>query len=305
MSVFKSFITSDVIVSPFKINKSFSFDGLTEVTGSGIDMFLGVNSGSLNPWVSGSDPTGYNSIQSKVLIYNSIKELYYSNFLSGSNGSPANTASFNPDGTITGPVYEPNYYNYLTNTLPANRYFPTGSGANIAVYSIPSNLFGEYIQPGSLTINLQSGFKITDDGAGILNISGSILGEGYIGNIIYEHGMLILTNDNYTDPLNYTDFISYTSMSMSFQSTLTIFESQYKCTIRENEFNFSQNPSLISGSSNSGIISSFATGSYFDPYITTVGLYNNNKELLAVAKLAQPLPVSSVTDTNIMVNLDL
>ena len=305
MSVFKPFITSDVIVSPFKVNKSFTFTGLAAVTGSGIDMFLGSNSGSLTPWVSGSNLTGYNSSVSKILIYKSVKELYYSNFLSGSNGSPANTASFNPDGTITGPVYEPNYYNYLTNTLPANRYFPTSSLVIIAVFSIPSNLFGEYVQPGSLTINLQDGFKITDDGAGILNISGSILGEGYVGNIIYEHGMLILTDGDYTDPLNFTDFISDTSMSISFQSTLTVFESQYKCTIRENEFNFSQNPSLISGSSNSGIVSDFATGSYFDPYITTVGLYNNNKELLAVAKLAQPLPVSSVTDTNIMVNLDL
>jgi hypothetical protein len=305
MSVFKPFITSDVIVSPFKVNKSFTFTGLANVTGSGIDMFIGSNSGSLTPWVSGSNPTGYNSSVSKILIYKSVKELYYSNFLSGSNGSPANTASFNPDGTITGPVYEPSYYNYLTNTLPANRYFPTSSLVIIAVFSIPSNLFGEYVQPGSLTINLQDGFKITDDGAGILNISGSILGEGYVGNIIYEHGMLILTDGDYTDPLNFTDFISDTSMSISFQSTLTVFESQYKCTIRENEFNFSQNPSLISGSSNSGIVSDFATGSYFDPYITTVGLYNNNKELLAVAKLAQPLPVSSVTDTNIMVNLDL
>jgi len=305
MSVFKPFITSDVIVSPFKVNKSFTFTGLASVTGSGIDMFLGVNSGSLTPWVSGSNPTGYNSSVSKILIYNSIKELYYSNFLSGSNGSPANTASFNPDGTITGPVYQPSYYNYLTNTLPANRYFPTQSAADIAVFSIPSNLFGEYIQPYSLIIDLQDGFKIIDDGAGILNISGSTLGEGYVGNIIYEHGMLILTSDDYINPYNFNDFISDTSISMSFQSTLTIFESQYKCTIRENEFNFSQNPSLISGSSNSGIISSFATGSYFDPYITTVGLYNNNKELLAVAKLAQPLPVSSVTDTNIMVNLDL
>jgi hypothetical protein len=305
MSVFKPFITSDVIVSPFKVNKSFTFTGLAAVTGSGIDMFLGSNLGSLTPWVSGSNPTGYNSSLSKILVYRSIQQLYYSNFLSGSNGSPANTASFNPDGTITGPVYEPSYYNYLTNTLPANRYFPTSSLVIIAVFSIPSNLFGEYVQPGSLTINLQDGFKITDDGAGILNISGSILGEGYVGNIIYEHGMLILTDGDYTDPLNFTDFISDTSMSISFQSTLTVFESQYKCTIRENEFNFSQNPSLISGSSNSGIISDFATGSYFDPYITTIGLYNNNKELLAVAKLAQPLPVSSVTDTNIMVNLDL
>jgi hypothetical protein len=176
------------------------------------------------------------------------------------------------------------------------------------MYSIPSNLFGEYIQPNSLTINLQNYFKITDDGEGILNVSGSISGEGYIGNIIYEHGMVILTSTSFISPEfdDLSDFTSNTvNMSMSFQSTLTVFESQYKCTIRENEFNFSQNPSLISGSSNSGIISSFATGSYFDPYITTVGLYNNNKELLAVAKLAQPLPVSSVTDTNIMVNLDL
>jgi hypothetical protein len=304
MSVFKPFITSDVIVSPFKVNKSFTFTGLAAVTGSGINMFLGVNSGSLTPWVSGSDPTGYNSIQSKVLIYNSIKELYYSNFLSGSNGSPANTASFNPDGTITGPVYEPNYYNYLTNTLPANRYFPTGSSAYVDVFSIPSNLFGEYIQPGSLTINFPY-ITITDDGTGILNVSGSTAGAGYIGNIIYEHGMIILTSGDYVYPYGLNELISQSGIIISFQSTLTIFESQYKCTIRENEFNFSQNPSLISGSSNSGIVSDFATGSYFDPYITTVGLYNNNKELLAVAKLAQPLPVSSVTDTNIMVNLDL
>jgi hypothetical protein len=307
MSVFKPFITSDVIVSPFKVNKSFTFTGLAAVTGSGIDIFIGFNQTS-NPWVSGSDNTGYNSIQSQYLIYKSVKELYYSNFISGSNGSPANTASFNPDGTITGPIYQPSYYNYLTNTLPANRYFPTQSQADISMYSIPSNLFGEYIQPGSLTIYLQNSFKITDDGEGILNVSGSISGEGYIGNIIYEHGMVILTSPNFISPEfdNVSDFTTNTvNMSMSFQSTLTVFESQYKCTIRENEFNFSQNPSLISGSSNSGIISSFATGSYFDPYITTVGLYNNNKELLAVAKLAQPLPVSSITDTNIMVNLDL
>jgi hypothetical protein len=303
MSVFKPFITSDVIVSPFKVNKSYVYRNLAEITGSGIDMFDGSN-GTVDPWVSGSTPTGYNSSLSKVLVYRSIQQLYYSNFLSGSNGSPANTASFNPDGTITGPVYEPNYYNYLTNTLPANRYFPTGSSAYVAVFSIPSNLFGEYIQPGSLTINFPF-IQITDDGEGILNVSGSTSGSGYIGNIIYEHGMIILTSGDYVYPYGLSELISQPDTEIRFQSTLTIFESQYKCTIRENEFNFSQNPSLISGSSNSGIISSFATGSYFDPYITTVGLYNNNKELLAVAKLAQPLPVSSITDTNIMVNLDL
>jgi hypothetical protein len=39
--------------------------------------------------------------------------------------------------------------------------------------------------------------------------------------------------------------------------------------------------------------------------VTTVGLYDNNYNLLAVAKLAQPLPTSAVTDTSILINLDL
>ena len=33
----------------------------------------------------------------------------------------------------------------------------------------------------------------------------------------------------------------------------------------------------------------FVTSSYFSPYITTVGLYSNDFELLAVGKLAKPL----------------
>jgi hypothetical protein len=149
------------------------------------------------------------------------------------------------------------------------------------------------------------------------------MGTLKVGDIIYEHGVVILTNDgipgqdgygyvNYgsaiygLSDINFiNNFISSSNITCSFDSTITIYESQYKCTIRENEFNFSQNPTLISGSSNSGIIYDFATGSYFNPYITTVGLYNNNKELLAVAKLSQPLPLSSVTDTNILINLDL
>ena len=78
MSVYKPFITSDVIVSPFKVNKSFTFTG-NELTGSNvqIDRFLGKNITS-SLWVSGSDNTGYITPQSSQLIYSSIKELYYS-----------------------------------------------------------------------------------------------------------------------------------------------------------------------------------------------------------------------------------
>ena len=317
MSIYKPFLTTDVVVSPFNVNKQFTFIGANNLTGSGgIDRYIGKNV-TASLWTSGSYPTGQISIQDQILIYRSVKELYYSNYLLSDDGSPAGTASFNSDGTVTGPYYTPNYYNYISTTLPANRYFPSGSDEIVGVISIPSNMFGEYVKPGSLT--LSDGFSnLYDDGNGNV-ISGSLK----VGDIIYEHGMIILTNDGIPAQDGY-GFITYeggsygvgdesfinnfmitSNITCSFESTVTIYETQYKCTVRQNEFNFSQNPTLLSGSANSGIIYDFATGSYFDPYATTVGLYDNNYNLLAVAKLAQPLPLSSVTDTSILVNLDL
>ena len=321
MSVYKPFTTSDIILSPFEVNKSFTFQGAANLTGSGVDRFTGKN---LEPslFIPGSHTTGQISTQDQFLVYRSIRELYYSNFLEGEDGSPAGTASFNTDGTITGPFYTPNYYNYLPNTLDANRFFPTGSNAEVGVISIPSNLFGEQIKPSTFNLkytgSIHSG-TITDDGEG--NLFSSNL---KVGDIIYQHGMVILTSYGNvitgslygtalygtaiygtTDEEELDEIIDTNNITCSFESTITLYESQYKCTIKENEYNYTQNPTIISGSSNSGIVSNFATGSYFSPYVTTVGLYNSNKELLAVGKLSQPLPLSSTTDINIIINLDL
>jgi len=321
MSVYKPFTTSDIITSPFEVNKSFTFKGAASVTGSGIDRLLGKNITS-SLWVSGSNPTGQVSTQDKFLVYRSIRELYYSNFLEGEDGSPVGTASFNEDGTITGPAYTPNYYNYLPNTLDANRFFSTGSDAEVGVIAIPSNIFGENIKPGTFRYeysgSMTSGI-ITDDGEGNLFTSNI-----KVGDIIYQHGMVLITSYNpvgtgslygtalygtgtyaasNSESLN--EVLTSDNVTCSFQSSLTLYEKQYKCNIRENEYNYSQNPTIISGSSNSGVLNDFTTGSYFSPYATTVGLYNNDKELLAIAKLSQPLPLSTTTDINIIINLDL
>jgi hypothetical protein len=297
MSVFKPFITSDILVSPFKVNKFFAFIN-NELTGSNveIDRYIGTNITS-SLWTSGSYPTGFINTQDQILVYRSIRELYYSNYLLDPNGSPAATASFNVDGTITGLAYTPNYYNYLSTTLTASRYFPTGSGEQIGIISIPSNLYGEYLQPGSVKISTPS-LAFSDDSNGNLI---DLFTSNKVGDVIYEHGMIIFTGFQGT---NLNDIIN-NSIYLEFNSTFTIYETQYKCTIRENEFNFSQNPSVVSGSTNSGIVYDFATGSFFSPYVTTVGLYNNSYELIAVAKLAQPLPTSATTDTSILINLDM
>lgn len=299
MNVFKPFLTSDTLISPFEVNKSFYYSDPDNLIIAGIGRYEGINilpeDSPLNPWISGSNNTGYYP-QDRILVYRSIRELYYSNYLSGSNGSPVNTASFNNDGTITGEYYTPNYYNYLSSTLTASRYFPTGDRERIGVISIPSNLYGEHIQPG--TLNLQgTSFSYTDD------TNGNIFsGSQKVGDIIYEHGMAILTSasNHIID-----EFVSGSNITASFSSSFKIYETQYKCTVRENEFNYTLNPTSTSGSTNSGVYRDFATGSYFTPYATTIGLYNNDYELIAVAKLAQPLPLSSVTDTTVLVNLDM
>jgi hypothetical protein len=329
MSVYKSLTTSDVVVTPFKVNKSFSFEGSSSLESSNvcIDRYFGTNITS-SLWVSGSNPTGQIDTLNQELVYDSIRQLYYTNFLRGINGSPVLTSSIGIDGVLTGQSgVQPSYDNYLPDTLLANRLFPTASNDRIGVISIPSDLFGEYIKPGTFELKYSGSFTsgtITDDENGNL-----LSNNTKVGDIIYQHGMVILTsfgtsitgsvygvglNLGYgfsqygtSDAEELNEIITSNDIQIDFQSTMTIYESQYKCTFNPNEFVYSQNPSIISGSceNKEGKLYDFATGSYFEPYITTVGLYDNSNQLVAVGKLSQPLQSSNVTDTTVLVNLDL
>jgi hypothetical protein len=100
-----------------------------------------------------------------------------------------------------------------------------------------------------------------------------------------------------------TNSVHTGSFVMSFKNTYIVYENEIRCKVSENEFNLSHNPTLTTH--NSGSLRPFAITSDFSPYVTTIGLYNNRSELLAVAKLAQPVPLSSVTDTTFVVKYDL
>ena len=321
MGAYKQFLASDITVIPFEVNKSFSFNG-SQLTGSdvSIDRYLGKNiSGLFNP---ASDPTtGTIYPQYQRLVYDSVKELYYSNYLSSSYGSPATTQSLVPGATsegdeFTGPSDSGGrYFNYNQTTLTFEKFFPTGSGSVIGVLSVPSRLYGNYIQPSSFIWSGVSG-SIFDDGEGnlILSSSGEICGQ-----IFYPHGLAIITSnsnpglDGYGNafygtssyggsPIFIEAFVTSSNVTCSFSSSLTIWEAQYKCTIRENEYTLTQNPSALSGSD--GSMYSFVTAPYFSPYVTTVGLYDDEQNLLAIGKLSQPLPTSPTTDTTIIINID-
>ena len=76
----------------------------------------------------------------------------------------------------------------------------------------------------------------------------------------------------------------------------------YFCRVPNKEFNFSSNPTFTSGSDGDFTVSSF----FKNPksFITQVGLYNDNNELLAVAKLSKPLEKSYSKEAIIKVKLD-
>ncbi len=299
MAAFKTLNAQDIIVSPLHLNKGFRFEGNSALVAS--DVNIGRYLGKNVEYLTDQTQTGpSDNKKAQALVYNQIKQLYYSNYLSGSGElSTVATASFNPDGTVTGRVYSPAYDNYLDTTLEAKRYFPTASDSTIGVLSIPQYMYGDFIQPESFEFITPSG-SYTDDGEGRL-----VSGSTYIGNIIYEHGIVVLTGGERTR--NYWDeeistFVSNSNITCSFSSSYTIYETQYKCTIGESEFNYSQNPSVISGSN--GTPWGFATSASFAPYVTTVGLYNDQRDLIAVGKLAQPTPISKTTDTTILINVD-
>jgi hypothetical protein len=300
MGAYKQFLASDIIVTPFEVNKGFIFNG-SEFTNSSvsIDRFLGKNITTpiFNPL---SDPTtGYISTQYQRLVYSSIQELYYSNYLSSSYGDIVNRPVLIPGkdtegDRLIGSSSNPSYDNYLQTTLTYPKFFPTASNALIGVISIPVGLFGDYIQPNSFTFITPLG-QLTDDGEGNVLSNGNI-----VGNIFYPHGLITVTS---ASDSTINDFITSTYATCSFLSSFKIQETQYKCTIRQNEFSFTLNPSVVSSSAD-GTLYGFITGSNFSPYITTVGLYDEMQNLLAIGKLAQPLPSSPTTDTTILINLD-
>ena len=85
------------------------------------------------------------------------------------------------------------------------------------------------------------------------------------------------------------------------QSEETISSNFVFVRARNNEFNYSSNPSLITGS---GEIRHNVMINSPQSYVTSVGLYNDNNDLLAIAKLSRPLLKDFTKESLIRVKLD-
>ena len=127
---------------------------------------------------------------------------------------------------------------------------------------------------------------------------GTMLQTNHVGNIFTKQGVAVVSSANYL----YNDILQL-PYSASYRSTKTIYEMGVTVEVGSGDFNTSLNHSLTTDDDET--YQPFVTASAFAPYITTIGLYDDSGQLLAIGKLAQPIRKRSDVDMNFLVRLDL
>lgn len=153
--------------------------------------------------------------------------------------------------------------------------------------------------------------------AGSLPLSGYVANSGSYGLVFPDLGTILLnpyaisqsiqvspSRSNNSDGLNNQRLFNAISGAASFalNSQETITSDYVFVRARNSEFNYSENPSFISGSTGEVIYSSFINSPQV--YVTTVGLYNDSNDLLAVAKMSRPLLKDFTKEALVRVKLD-
>jgi hypothetical protein len=206
----------------------------------------------------------------------------------------------------------------------------SGLSDHIYVISIGQNFYGDRVKPGSFELSTEIANKyIYDDAFGNLyvNHSGS---NHYIGNLFYTNGIAVIRHD--TSSLstaigpNGMKIVQNTEVYVDYSSDVKFHRHQVNVNISPAQFNFSPfNPSILATFE----ATSSATQSLLDknikpasgssawnlynlmgaevikPYITTIGLYNDQYELLAVAKINQPIQRTFEVDQIFIIRFDV
>lgn len=216
------------------------------------------------------------------------------------------------------------------------------TGSDFWVINIDRARYKEKLFPGSFNLTLQGTggtINLTDNSKDVLVntfigssrvfqiVSGSygraITGGGYVANsgsyglMFPDMGLIILNPQAISQSINVSPTLTnnsegfnnrklYNAISggafFSLNSEETITSNYIFVRARNAEFNYSENPSFISGSTGEVIYSNFINSP--QTYITTVGFYNDSNELLAVAKISKPLIKDFTKETNLRCKLD-
>jgi hypothetical protein len=178
----------------------------------------------------------------------------------------------------------------------AGRVFQLVSGSNGAAISLANSALGASVK--GQTVSGSYGYFLPDIGTILLNASAL--------DLPYASGGVDLSTNNATntDAQNPAKLFNAISGAASFtlNSEETITSGYMFVRARNAEFNYSENPSFITGSTGTVLYTDFINAP--EVFATTVGLYNDNNELLATAKLSRPLKKNFTKEALVRIKLD-
>src|SRR6056300_146773 len=339
MSTYKKLNRQDVYVSDYVARKQWE---TTEslVNTSTIETLRGF-SGSTPGYPYPSD---YRNNRYESLVYNSIDNLYYSDgigeglfsgsrdlslqtslTLSGSRDIKSEVVVISIPKTLFGTHIEPGTFSfkplveavdkYINDSYISDRYSGENQYIENTQYWYNSNPVDstDYLVSESIYVDEsleqyididkgQQRLEIIDDGNGALILSGSELNftdpRKVVGDIIYNQGQVVFSDETVARYVS-----TYSRHKLRWKSNQPIYTYNVHCKVKDSDLNFTYNPSALS-SSNGEVVNNL-TGSQFTPYVTTVGLYNDANELIAVAKTGRPIPKTQNTDMTFVVKIDL
>jgi len=207
-------------------------------------------------------------------------------------------------------LYDANAQNDYRVNSPAGEYglLFTSSTGNPSDASDSSDAVGHiYYQTGIavITSSVFDNATFTDadgtwtDDIGVTNYFGTTAGDSIgDGNNLYDSFKDALVSGSISGSC---DGIRNRIKNIQFNNTTELNSTIYFCRASHNEFNYSSSPTYLAGSKlrvkNTSLDSPVS-------YITTVGLYSADNELLAVAKLSEPLKKTPDTELTLRVRLD-
>ncbi len=201
-----------------------------------------------------------------------------------------------------------------------------------SIIVIPSKYYGEKIKEGSFTftdLNNSSSIDtsinpiIVDDGFGNLystnayhsQSAGALSSsDNYVGNIFYDKGLAVITETgSWSGSVNYSNL--GTNFNLKFDSFNTITTHEYNVTLLPQDFNLTMNYSIRNVLStdtkplslSTPFLAQPYTGSDFQPYITTINLYQqgNYDTPVIQATLPKPIRKSDKINTRFKIKLDI
>ena len=261
----------------------------------------------------------------KINIYNQMAQV-----LAGFDAQGA-VRRFDEDGDLTdGAKINEAYFINLTRLLYKDE-IKKGS------FTLSLGVNATYGSPFTETINItdasgSNGYKVNSPAGeyGILfanNGTGTPMASAAaqpVGLLYYQAGIAVLTASMFSGVLSSSaemnvaaetvdailsgsaisgncDSLRHRFENLSFNNTTELNSTVYFCRANNTDFNYSSNPTYLSSSQ---IVVKTDAMDVPVSYVTAVGLYSTDNELLAVAKLSEPLKKDPTTEFTVRVRLD-